>query len=309
VLVGHSNRQTAERWQHSGSTISLIIHEILESFMRVRINLFIKPLENVTSAAIINNPKFNPFFNNCIGAIDGCHIPAVVGLDEQSLFRNRKGFISQNILAAVNFDMTFSYCLAGWEGSAHDSRVYRDALTKGLTVYVEKYYVVDCGYGLSRHCLPPYRGVRYHLKEWNVAGLQPVNKEELFNLRHSSLRNIVERIFGVIKKRFPILVNMPRYDYEIQIQLVLSCLMIHNFIKLNQGFEDAFDEWDEDDTEVDNNENENVENDNNNINDNILRQWRDDIAQDMWNSYQAAENAGMNLKFCKKSNNKNNENK
>ena len=31
---------------------------------------------------------------------------------------------------------------------------------------------------------------------------QPVNKEELFNLKHSSLRNVAERIFGVLKSFF-----------------------------------------------------------------------------------------------------------
>ena len=30
-LLGNSNRETAERWQHSGSTISDIIHEVVES--------------------------------------------------------------------------------------------------------------------------------------------------------------------------------------------------------------------------------------------------------------------------------------
>jgi hypothetical protein len=50
-------------------------------------------------------------------------IPAVIPVGEQGPFRNRKGFLSQNVLAVVNFDMTFSYCLAGWEGSAHDSQV------------------------------------------------------------------------------------------------------------------------------------------------------------------------------------------
>ena len=28
VLRGHTNRETAERWQHSGATISTIVHEV-----------------------------------------------------------------------------------------------------------------------------------------------------------------------------------------------------------------------------------------------------------------------------------------
>ncbi len=32
VLVGHSIRQTAERWQHSYSTISKVVHEVADIF-------------------------------------------------------------------------------------------------------------------------------------------------------------------------------------------------------------------------------------------------------------------------------------
>ncbi len=40
-----------------------------------------------------SNHKFSPFFDYCIGAIDGSHIPAVVEESEQQAFRNCKGFI------------------------------------------------------------------------------------------------------------------------------------------------------------------------------------------------------------------------
>lgn len=46
------------------------------------------------------------------------------------IYRNRKGRISQNVLAACNFDLEFIYILSGWEGSAHDSKVLSDALTR-----------------------------------------------------------------------------------------------------------------------------------------------------------------------------------
>ena len=110
-LLGNSNRETAERWQHSGSTISDIIHEVVESLYHCIGILFIRPSANDDlSSTIRNNPKFFPFFENCIGAFDGTHIPAIVSLVDNGRFRNRKGFISQNVLAVVNFDMTFSNC-------------------------------------------------------------------------------------------------------------------------------------------------------------------------------------------------------
>jgi hypothetical protein len=62
-----------------------------------------------------------------------------------------------------------------------------------------KFYLGDAGYSLTKYCLTPYRGTRYHLKEWATAAAKPQNKEELFYLRHASLRNIIERDFGMVK--------------------------------------------------------------------------------------------------------------
>jgi hypothetical protein len=204
TLSNFSNRQTAERFQHSGSTVSIIIHQVANSILKCR-SLIFQPAQanSPIPVQISQNPKFFPFFKDCVGALDGSHIPAFVLLEEQGVFRNRKKFISQNLLAVSNFDMTFAYALAGWEGSAHDGRVFEDAKTKGLPLLIGKYYLGDAGYPLSRYCLTPYRGKRYHLKEWSRGNDRPRNKEELFNLRHSSLRNVLERIFGVIKKNFP----------------------------------------------------------------------------------------------------------
>ena len=42
----------------------------------------------------------------------------------------------------------------------------------------------------------------------------PTNARELFNLRHSSLRVIVERAFGALKNRFRILDNKPFHPYK-----------------------------------------------------------------------------------------------
>ena len=65
-----------------------------------------------------------------MGAVDGIHIPVMVGVDEQGPFRNKNGLLSQNVLAACSFDLKFHYVLAGWEGSASDLRVLNSALTR-----------------------------------------------------------------------------------------------------------------------------------------------------------------------------------
>ncbi|XP_040960229.1 uncharacterized protein [Gossypium hirsutum] len=64
-----------------------------------------------------------------------------------------------------------------------------------------KYYLADAGYGIRIGCITPYRGVRYHLKEFGAEG--PKNAKELFNLRHSSLRITVE-LTDAISERFQV---------------------------------------------------------------------------------------------------------
>ncbi|KAK3205295.1 hypothetical protein Dsin_019341 [Dipteronia sinensis] len=73
---------------------------------------------------------------DCIGVIDGTHIPATVMGHDNSSFRDRHGKISQNGLAVCNFDLEFMYVLAGWEGLAHDSKLLNDVLSwrNGLKV-------------------------------------------------------------------------------------------------------------------------------------------------------------------------------
>jgi hypothetical protein len=54
----------------------------------------------------------------------------------------------------------------------------------------------------------------------------------LFNLRHSSARNVIERIFGVLKRRFGILKNPPEYDMRIQALIPPALAALHNFIRI-----------------------------------------------------------------------------
>jgi hypothetical protein len=235
ALVGFSNREIADRWQHSGSTISIVLHDVAESLLLVK-HLFFKVPKADDPPQVAENAKYSPYFDNCIGALDGTHIGAIVPLEGQAVFRTRKKSLSQNVLGVCNFDLTYSYVLCGWEGSAYDSRVLNDAKTKGLPLPPGKFYLGDAGYALSWTCLTPYRGVRYHLKEWALGNRKPQNMKELYNLRHSSLRNAIERIFAVVKKRFPIIVTMRSFDFSFQCDLVLWFIisyMLPKCMKMN----------------------------------------------------------------------------
>ena len=60
----------------------------------------------------------------------------------------------------------------------------------------------------------------------------PQDPKELFNLGHASLRNAIERIFGVVKRRFPILESGSEYSLQTQVGFVPALAALHNFIRL-----------------------------------------------------------------------------
>ena len=71
-----------------------------------------------------------------MGALDGTYIKVHVPSVDKLRYRTRKGEIATNVLGVCDRDMRFIFVFPGWEGSASDSRVLRDALTRpnGLRV-------------------------------------------------------------------------------------------------------------------------------------------------------------------------------
>jgi len=58
----------------------------------------------------------------------------------------------------------------------------------------------------------------------------PENKNELFNLQHSSLRTVIERGFGILKSCFRSIDGKSFLSYGTQVDVVLACCIIHNHI-------------------------------------------------------------------------------
>ncbi|KAK4840180.1 hypothetical protein QYF36_001770 [Acer negundo] len=164
-IVGHNerNRVIQERFQHSGETISRYFNNVLKAIKSLS-REFLQPPPFSTPAEILNSKRFDPYFKDCIGVIDGMHIPAHVPAKDQSQFRNKKGLLSQNVLAACTFDLQFIFVYPGWEGSAPDSRVLRAVLDDPNQNFPQipegKYYLVDMGYANTQGFIAPYVGVR-----------------------------------------------------------------------------------------------------------------------------------------------------
>ena len=107
----------------------------------------------------------------------------------------KKTIVTQNVMCMCDFNIMFTYVYSGWEGSAHDSKVFLDALTnpnanfpwptkcksyinliflrylylnfyKYLLINLDSFYLVESSYLCTRGFLPSYRGEGYHLQEY-----------------------------------------------------------------------------------------------------------------------------------------------
>lgn len=120
ALKGMTNRELKLTWNHSGNTLSNIIHDVCEAILTIETLGKQPPTADYFSRHIKDNPKFLPYFDDCIGALDGSHLPTIV---ENALPDIRQGCMgrkgrTQNILACASFELFFTYCVVGWEGSA-----------------------------------------------------------------------------------------------------------------------------------------------------------------------------------------------
>ncbi|KAL5574363.1 hypothetical protein UlMin_023960 [Ulmus minor] len=139
---------------------------VLEKMMMLAFDE-IKPPKNydLIQHYIQSNCKYGPYFKDCIGAIDGTHIHAKIPVNEQIPCIGRKGFSTQNIMAACNFNMLFTFVWPRWEGN--------------------KYYLVDVGYPNMKGFLAPYKEELYNLPGFFVVVVsQKENEKHLIMCIH-----------------------------------------------------------------------------------------------------------------------------
>lgn len=126
-----SIRQAQNRFARSSETCSRKFDKVLKCVCKFACHI-INPLDREfrTVHRRLQTRRFSPYFDNCIGAIDGTHIKVVVPLDKVVQHTGRHGYTTQNVLAICDFDMRFTFVVAGWPGSVHDMRVFKDAVNK-----------------------------------------------------------------------------------------------------------------------------------------------------------------------------------
>ncbi|XP_060846269.1 putative nuclease HARBI1 [Rhopalosiphum padi] len=162
-------------------------------------------------------------FPKVIGAIDCTHIKLQSPSREYGeQYRNRKGYFSLNLQALVNANLEFLDVVARWPGSAHDSNIFANSrLRARMELHEFKDCVIlgDAGYAFSHYLLTPIAN-------------PTTRAERLYNESQIRTRNVVERTFGVWKRRFPVLFFGLRLKMETSMAVIQSCAILHNIARL-----------------------------------------------------------------------------
>lgn len=161
---------------------------------------------------------------NIIGAIDCTHVRIQsLGGRFAEVYRNRKGYFSLNVQTISDSNLKILDIVARWPGSTHDQTIFinsaiRQRFERGdFGPYI---LIGDSGYGNTRYLATPYTA---------AAGNQADRHVQRYNRSLVSTRNVVERQYGVWKRRFPIIAYGMRLRKVQTIQkVILATAILHN---------------------------------------------------------------------------------
>jgi hypothetical protein len=88
-----------------------------------------------TMHQILQESHFSPHFHGAIAVIDGTHIPVIVPSSIRITHFGRYRYTTKNVMVVCDFDMKFTFIVAGWPDSVRDTRVFNEALQK----YTDKF--------------------------------------------------------------------------------------------------------------------------------------------------------------------------
>jgi hypothetical protein len=127
-IVGapQSMRQAKDYFVRSTETCSRKFEKVLRSVSKLAAEI-IRPLDPEFSTVHqrLQSSRFSPYFDNCIGAIDGTYIKVAVPTKKVIQQTGRKGYTSRNVMAICDFDIRFTFVFARWPGSVHDTRMFK----------------------------------------------------------------------------------------------------------------------------------------------------------------------------------------
>ncbi|CAH1974347.1 unnamed protein product [Acanthoscelides obtectus] len=154
-------------------------------------------------------------FQTAIDVTDCTHIGILKPNRPGDDYINRKGKTTLNVQATCDAREMFTSVAVSWPGSVHDSRIWRNSQTRSQVI--NKANVVLLGYdgsGIEPCLMTPFR---------NPTPGAEINYNKLLKYE----RVIIERRFGQLKCRFPILQYVCRVKLENVPKIIIACTVLH----------------------------------------------------------------------------------
>ncbi|XP_056441367.1 putative nuclease HARBI1 [Gadus chalcogrammus] len=176
---------------------------------------------------------------NTIGVIDCTHVHIQAPREREWEYVNRKGRHSINVQLVGNADLIITNCVVKWPGSVHDARILRQsALYRELQTNRPNGIILgDSAYPLLPWLMTPFPVANTH-------------EQARFNIAHCKTRCAIERLNGVLKRRFACL-NYLRVEPKVACNIILACIVLHNIANRRHVPCDASDAHDGPEPDVD----------------------------------------------------------
>lgn len=204
------------------STTSKIIKKVIRALARMGQQNIRMPATAAEINSTVQEFYQISMFPCCIGALDCTHIKIQSpGGQNAEVFRNRKDYFSFNCQAICNSRLIICDIVCRWPGSAHDATIFNNSNIRGKLErgeFGENVILGDSGYPIRNYLITPLRNPQ-------------TRAERLFNESQIRTRNPIERCFGVLKRRFPILALGIRMNTDIVEAIVVAAAFLHNIAR------------------------------------------------------------------------------
>uniref|UniRef100_A0A8C4SZ38 Putative nuclease HARBI1 n=1 Tax=Erpetoichthys calabaricus TaxID=27687 RepID=A0A8C4SZ38_ERPCA len=167
---------------------------------------------------------------NTIGVIVCTHVHIQAPHEREWQYVNRKWRHSINVQLVANTDLIITNCVVKWPGSVHNARILREsALYRKLQSNRPNGIIL----GASAYPLLPCL-----IAPFPVANTP---QQAGFNSAHCKTRCTIERLNGVLKRRFACL-NYLWVEPKVACNIILACIVLHNIVtRRNVPLDDIYD--------------------------------------------------------------------
>ncbi|XP_026279689.1 uncharacterized protein LOC113207370 [Frankliniella occidentalis] len=162
-----------------------------------------------------------------VGCIDGCHIPIMKPSEQPQQFLNRHHQYSLLLQGVCDDRLLFRDVFLGQPGAVGDARTFRRSpLSQSMLRhrdFMDGFHLLgDGAYPLTDKLLIPYKDYG------NMTVRQRAHNRTL-----SQCRSAIERAFALLKGKWRRLKYLPSYCLDYQLDHIMACLVLHNFVILH----------------------------------------------------------------------------